>query len=174
MVLREYLIIFPLPLPSLPRNSSSSSPHQTTRYFWQRNLIFLSFFFGLKSVSNNVCDGGGRWQRCQGWHGSGFGKERKMKSYKRRKLAGLLLRNQIFTTLARATKESSYQFFFFFSINSYQLVVNWFGMCNKTLGLWVYLARWCCLPWNQLQVIQTEVSTKLHWKTLPVERYLYW
>ena len=32
-------------------------------------------------------------------------------------------------------------FFFFFSINSYQLVVNWFGMCNKTLGLWVYLAR---------------------------------
>ena len=31
-----------------------------------------------------------------------------MMSYKRRKLAGLLLRNQIFTTPARATKESSY------------------------------------------------------------------
>ena len=82
--LSSHFSLSSLPLPSLPRNSSSPSPHQTTRYFQQRNLIVLSFFFGLKSVSNNVCDGGGRWQRYQGQHGYGFGEEWKMKSYKRR------------------------------------------------------------------------------------------
>ena len=41
----------------------------------------------------------------------------------KKKLAGLLLTNQIFTTLARATKESSYQLVFIF-IFLYKLFTN--------------------------------------------------